>query len=1549
MLSAGFLSFILSPLELFLKVLMVFGLGICLALFGFLMAIWPVVIVSSFGFLPSPLIFFTVVSTSTLWVGLAFFLLIWYTRSFVQREFEIIKKVGPKHALWVDDSSWMTWSGTLSVRWTVAAFEVEDARLMGQFQARWLEALVGPGDFKNYYELCSVAWSSFIVHLHETYLPGPRVSLMFSIWSFNLLVAVYLKPLKKFWTLLRFYLVAAFTIFSLQPGATLFLVGFLFRISQFILSMFSRDFVEWVNWTFTVLVVELLNIVVEYHFVSRKWFNRSGFYPNSGKGSVVGVFTDTISKLAVVVSDIGLPHYIMGGKTTFDREHIQESLEIMKDAGWPINVSLCEPSRFGSGQAYADWIVSGTDWQQGIHNRKVYLDTALDPLRVKAVEWRRTEEYRTSENELKSVARYLKSPRYDYPDLELDDVWFLVGDIFRHSRITPFNYIIKMWEKKYALGSFMVDPQNPRKKHSRWKFISTIGYANFKKLWRRTFEIAPLLAPVAHVSVKDEALPPRKYLSDKVRTVIGSPLGQYIMSTVWNYSPNHNFKWRETPIKVGMPLNGYWMDHVFTAHSRCQIHYAGDMSEFDSTLSGKVQDLIKAVRKKGFEHHTDRERIARLIDINYEQVSRQLLNTTSSGDIYKKGTGLTTGHSSTSMDNSVGLVTLYLLAWKEITGLSAKEFKFYNELSCFGDDHLLSMAGNKPAAWNFRSIQAVMAKWGVTNNLEASGPLEMLSFLSKKVRSPTPADLADFKLAGVPRPRWAVYHERDKLVGKMVAKVKSMAPEYRLKRLISYLSLTAHHKDVYDMVTSIIFRTNTFRKYLKGPQNPKGMVVPSYQKVIQDWYKEDATFPENMIDEVTEQYHVDDSLLTYGSLTPIDSLLGALAVIPDFVNPAIFNMGYMTTLQSKLHRTVSWPVQLVALSNSAFGPAELTYMMRKTVYEFLDPSICVYVEQDANITTLLIRHWIFLWFKTLGAKAPSVFPLAAVVRQMANLQFTINGKLQLESRRFSFQIHDLFVVSLLSFIHVPDVLKPVGAINLPDINLLSEQVLFALQNLFWKSLPPNYSDVTPHLRKLDGEKTLVVSAPTGSGKSTALVKHTGIVVGHVYSKIIIVEPRSSIVKTIVPYVKNALQLDASGATSGMTLDQKSKFWYVTAQELLLHPSWYQSTSNTNLFILDECHVNEPAYELIKSELVRYKNHRMFVSATPDFSTLDPNSIVDVPLVSARLYNVHTSNVIRDDVMSKNDFVRHYVSDVLASIHTRPRSSVVLVFCTTLSMCYQLSEQCPRNNFVLSSGIIAIPQITPGTVIFSTSVADVGITLPNVDMVITSDIGFTVTHTLDESHEAYFRLSDNDLTQRCGRTGRTNNGSAVIVRCPKARFLKDISALSRDSTVFDLITAGIPLDTIVATHKSAVKSLLGLDDIPEARANATMDYALEQLSLYRSNLEPLLNERAKLLEIGTNDGSRSRPIDNARMGILMDSTSIPTQTFINSIVKVVRNLGLRSTANAEERAQLEEEVRVASLPLIGNIKSRLPYPDPDLGEWGMKPDEVSSYFDYVRNR
>ncbi|UWK02076.1 RNA-dependent RNA polymerase [Fusarium poae fusarivirus 2] len=1082
-------------------------------------------------------------------------------RGFVNREAQLVRQFGPEHALWVDSESWFSLRRHASV--VVAGIDPllgcpsEDIILSS------LRKVNGTHKLSGWYENSSLLWSSCILYAKTLMNFSP--TLWYAIGAFVFSHAF--KPVKSLMeNLQRAVKWGVYVVLLLATVSTSSLVSFVMVTSAVLSSLWHANFGGWyyrVKLELTILVVEAVNVWLEFNFTGIKWFSQEGFKVRKG---VTGkaYLADSLSKLGIVIADLGLPNYILSKQPqSYSAEDINSSLSVMKDLGWPINVELASPSRFASSSAYADWLVAGSSWQQGLHQRQMYADQILDPLRIKAVEFCRAPEYMSLENELESIARYFKSPRYDFPDLPLDDVWFLIGDIFKFSRLAPFNHIIRLWEKKYALGSFMVDPANPRKKYSRWKFISTIGYKSFKELWRKTFEVASLITPVAHVSVKGEALPPKKFLADKVRTVVGSPLGQYILSTVFNFYPNHNFRFESTPIKVGMPLNGFWFNKVYDRHSRCQVHFAGDFSDFDSTLSGNVREIIKAVRKRGFSSHKDVDRICKLIDLNYDQVNNQLLNTTSTGDIYGKGTGLTTGHSSTTMDNSIGSIVLYLMAWRELTGMDAQAFKHYVELDVFGDDHIISWLATSPVAWNFPNIQQVMSKWGLELREEASGKLENLPFLSKYVRRPNPTDVAEMKAAGVwSHGSWVVFHDKTRLLGKLVSKVKTMAPEYRLKRLLSYLSLTAHHKDVYDQLVTIITRTNSFAGILRSHR----FSIPSYGKVLQDWYTSNAVEPHQEMDEIDPSM-INAGLVSYGSVSIFDSVLGVLAQVPDIINPVLFNFGYLRAFQARGAHLFDWPFQLLEHTNNVWGPGELAFLMQRSPYSFLDPTIRSGAGRS-NLSTLMVRNFLFLQFKNAFRIPSLLVRLGSAHRKFAQVQFWLNGKVMDDVRSGELPIWQMVLVASLSLISLPDIFPWLADVSVPNIPLVIEKGFLSLSNFFWSSLPPNSADVVSYMESnayAPGVKPSI-AAPTGSGKSTALIKAISDHLPMNFSRVVVIEPRSAIVKGLVPYTQQQLALDSSGATSGMTLDTKAKVWYVTAQEALMHTKWWLWAPDT-LFVM----------------------------------------------------------------------------------------------------------------------------------------------------------------------------------------------------------------------------------------------------------------------------------------------------------------------------------------------------------------------------------------------
>jgi hypothetical protein len=1320
-------------------------------------------------------------------------------RGEIAKEKALARQFGVTRALWFEEAP--TIAGRVLLPVAMVGWDLVIppmwSTLLPWIRLQWPEA----PDFVSIEEIASVFWVGFITFL-DAITAGPNVlgvsfvcGIGLNFWRLHIFS---LGLLKKY---LRVVLVLI-TVIWLCDSTNL--VWFCLQALDFFTALKGGLVFTWLKWRVTHMVVWCTVAALSVSRMITKYtpekFSRISQKESANFASIV---REKLMQATIFVSDLGLPHYIRGTRPP-TKEGLQDSLDILRDLGWPVNVSILDSvDPVAAKHSFQEWVLCGTDWQQGIRNLQTYTDELLEPLREHAIEFRRTEEYATVDNELVSTSRYFHSPIYDYPDLEIDDVWYMVKDTFHNSKLTPMNYIIGMWEKKYGLGAFFRKPGS-RSKLSRKDFIRSIGgLGPFKRLWRRTFEFATIIVPVSAVSVKGEALGPNKWMNDKVRSIIGTPLVHYIMSTFWNYEPNHRFAWTTTPTKIGMPLNGYWLADLYHRHSRCQHHFAGDMSAFDSTITGKVVDIVKGVRKKGFENHRDYDRLCELIDVGYAQLDHQLLNTTSTGNIYKKGTGLTTGHSSTSMDNSLALLTLYLLAWKDITGLGAKEFKFFNELSDYGDDHVLSFLATKPAAWNFKNIQKTMARWGVTNRLEASGNLDRIPFLSKFSRRITAADKAEFDRHNLPYPKRVVFHDKDKLLGKMVARVKNPDPRYRAKRLLSYLSLTAHHNDLYNGIYRVLTRSSTMKRALRSMK----VSVPTYQKVLADWYHPSVQSATTSFDEEQVEAESVGRVFHYGQVGWFDTFLGAISIAPDVVNPALFNFGYDRVLQLQLRSWLEWPITFLVLQNSALSRGELNQVVRKTAYRSLIPDIHSANLELKDPSCFLLRHWGFMFYKYVSGSFSSSTWVSGIAFKMLNWQFVLNGTLGQDFAVFNWAYLDLVVICLLNLIPCPSGLSFMGAIVLPRVDLIWNAVTGWLFGLFWTNVPPNYRDLTHHLRALSPAKSpLLIESPTGTGKSTAMIKHISLTVGHLFNRIVVVEPRSLLVHTLVPFVRDHLNVDCTGRTSGIDFDKTRKVWYVTAQEALLHVG--EVLSPNNLIVVDEAHLEEPAYIVLK-EYLRASNLTWLMStATPTDNNRDV-ARSSIPLVVANIWNVHQAS---DSILgsSVRDCLNVFEEKVVDMVKNSWSRSKILVFHPSKARAKALAERLPRKTSLLNSDSMDIS----GQVIISTSVSDAGVTLPDVDFVVSLDFDITGVDTMGVVEWA--KLSAQTLSQRKGRTGRTNNGTFVCFQTPNLSLpLTSVIWADRHRSTRELLRSGIDLSCLgdfgMESLRSFITKEVGFED------------------------------------------------------------------------------------------------------------------------------------------
>jgi hypothetical protein len=1124
------------------------------------------------------------------------------------------------------------------------------------------------------------------------------------------------------------------------------------------------------------------------------------------------VWNQTTMEIGILLENVRLPSTIRTFADKVDVESIQDSNKILEELGWPKTVDVYPTQLFNEVPSkYSDELIGSFDFHAGVPRARFYVEAELQHLRDLAPLYMNSFEYATWQNELDATARYFKKVDFNYPDLGVDEVWLLLKPIFAKSSLTPFKYIVNKWEKRYGLGPFWRDNE---KKHARklprWKAIKMVGgFKNFLELWAKTFAHAPGVLPVAGVSVKGEALPPKKWMADKVRTIISAPLAHYILSTVWNYQPNHNFAYWKTPIKIGLPLNGANLSRLFEEHTFYQNHFAGDYSDFDSTLQKQVLELVKAVRKKGFEHHRDYAKICHLIDGNYKHLFDSTpLAFTSTGNIYRKNTGLSTGHSSTGMDNSISTVVLYLMLWKSITGLSAHEFRHFNKLSCYGDDHLLSWTSTSPPSWTKHNMISTAKSWGLTLRDEAPLAKDVLQmeFLSKSGRVPTAKDKLEFQAAKLPVPQVIVFHNGAKLIGKATAPIKNASYEYRLKRIISYLDLCAHHKDIYTELRKHADMLNSKVKVKR--------VLPTYEDILVKWYNPKSVV--RLDAEIDIEDDTDNKVLSYGNTGLVDQLLHALSIVPDLLNPVIFNQGYVDWLISRLGKRVAWPIHLIKAANDCSSTAHIQSIGRRTPYEWLvvNPHVYKY-STDVSMGGLLVKHWLFTIFKWPDSMTPkAVLYLRALTKKLSDLQFAINGKVWIDTYRAGVPLWDMSLVFLLSFI--PDVPAAgiLAPIVIPNPVVVVEQITQAIVAKIWHVVPPNLNELGHTLDWATSTvgSSILVTAPTGTGKSTSMIAFIMKHIGGRYTNVVVVSPRVLVAETTSTYMRDSYGIDCVAVTGSSPFARKAKLMYVTPVEVFLHPEW---NDNNTYFIVDECHLNEPLIAGAITYFKRIKASFLITTATPSKENVD---CVD-RVIELRLANVWSKTETRSkyfvpegpmSLISYSSWFTQYAHFATDIVRSTPAICRFLIFCPSIADCKNLEAMLPRKCCLLNSNNRVIDP--NATIFIATSVADVGLTLPDIDWMISSDI--TIDSSFKDKTSSIFktRLNTATLTQRAGRVGRTSNGYFSYFLLPSREnfsWMADTPSSSLLDKGYAMLAAGVPMSQVSVMLPEFIHEVMGV--------------------------------------------------------------------------------------------------------------------------------------------
>ncbi|QDW92695.1 RNA-dependent RNA polymerase [Rhizoctonia solani fusarivirus 1] len=1043
---------------------------------------------------------------------------------------------------------------------------------------------------------------------------------------------------------------------------------------------------------------------------------------------------------------------------------LKESLKRLKEMGYPVDdVEITEAIKgIAGGKFDKDWLLAGSNWRIHQPTIKTYVQHEFDRFRENIVKYKYSLTYANMDNQLESIARYFANPdiKFVTDKQVVTAVWDVLKPLYKDSKIMPSWAILKSWNKKFNVGVFASSEKRNKyggfRKLKRREWISRLGgLKETKKAFDDMIKYAYTVPTFAQFFTKLENLPPNKWLKDKIRTPVAAMLPQYLAQMTFAMEPNKRFLYEETPIKLGMPLKGSVMATLWERHSRFKHHFAGDCTAFDSTISGPVIELIKIIRKKGYEYHKEQRALEWLIDTTYERIEKAILVSANSGNVHQKGSGLMTGHASTSSDNSMVMVALYLAAWVKLTGRSAAEFKANNELSVYGDDHILSISELAPKVWNWNNIVKTMKGWNIEMREEVPSngkgvDLTEVPFLKKFCRKPSSTDKLEWKEAfgDLLPPKYITYHDPISLVGKAMADVTNNNPTYRVKRLQSFLYLCAHHREEYDRflygIERIFNRNPNVRRELKQH-------TPSYNRVLQTWYSDNRipiNEPEPSDGEEDFTTEEEGTIYMFGEIGWLEKFLNTMSLVPDLITPTFRALNGSEYAQKLMQDYLGWPKLLLQRTNNTYALGHLQGVLRNSPYEFL--STVVPVPVNVTTSSLLVRHWIFMSLRT--GKPRTFFGFFnGFQKKLLDLNFTLNGYVPNVTRTTYFPITNCILVAALSLINIPEtpfIDSLILKVKVPDLVGTLDDTLSSVSNYLLNKIPTSFRDIEAPL--LTSRQFLVV-APTGSGKSTDMVYYVHSIIRSSRPKVVVVVPRVNLAKGLQSYLSDRFVWTVGCWTGEDQINIESEVLFVTPGVVITHMDSF--FNKRYQWVFDECHLKELASVYLYNILLNSEEYVLFTTATPSEENIGRNKGPIVELPSSNPFTYTRENV---NVGESRDMSLDFLSAIKRRRMGAPAHAKILVFVDSFAEMDMMLNGLTGKSGSISSRGTSYDDTTQ--VIVATSSADVGVTVPNVDLVFTKD----VQRTGDTRGVMTRRLDDLLIKQRCGRTGRTSNGIAVVV-------------------------------------------------------------------------------------------------------------------------------------------------------------------------------------------
>lgn len=1112
----------------------------------------------------------------------------------------------------------------------------------------------------------------------------------------------------------------------------------------------------------------------------------------------------TVLRTITRLDNVRLPEIIQAAYRPPTLDSIRASYAFLADAGLTnvqaemVDTDSISEEYLAAWGSYKRWLLGVSSLRLGygfnIVSPRSWLPADFFP-EIEPNVWSTT--FTSWAREIKSFSRYysgvdkIKIDRAIFLDA-VDGAWPGIAEQYRNSQLTTVEELFRKWKKNFNMG-FLFLKQNLRtgrwRQVKRQEVIDAVGGKwPFIKIWEKVFKNAQTLITPGPVFTKAESLSMKKYLSGTVRTIFGVAFDQYVLTAPVVFGPDHNVKPFGGCSKVGMPITGVNFDKIWRLMTTREEVWAGDMTAFDSSINPCVMRIVAELRKKGFREdlpHKDYDRICQILDIATDNLISHPAGFKSSGEIAFKAQAPTTGHASTTPTNNMALIVGYVIAWRMVTGMRARTFFDHNTLVNYGDDHLLAF--DRVFGWHPSKAASKMLEIGMVMRDEAPEqnriptvdtplPKDMkswrdanLAFLKKKPLPLTPDIIQEMNVAGVKANiTWATCHDPIALIKKIKANVPSRSesdyadPTASYSALLSYMAMCAHHHDIYiKLARRSISMYNKVKHYNSehGKSKVKVPRPPTYNEVLIRWY--DGT-PLPNIDG--EEYEADDMFTVTAGPDHFGSFVRWISDFPTMLSPRYKNTRWADWLQLQLSESISWPITLIGKANGIARDIATTRMMvQRTPYSFLRAETLV--PGHETMGQLLPRHWLFMVYQRLVNNRKWFTPLDLVRSLDAfviTCQFMVTGRMVQSVVELDLHLMDTVVVYALS--HLTLDLGFDGVFKF--VPSPSELVGFLMTYIMSVLAPSGSIDLQPltaAMRRMlvQGQGKLLFSAPTGVGKTTKMMLHLSSMTNR---RLVVIVPRRAVAINVGEYMKDTFpEAGITIATEGYQPNPTFKICYTTPQMFSANPMLNQPD---NVVVLDEAHIDEPIYIVLRRYLLDTPNLVFFVTATPPD---DLRGVMHIEVPSVPSFKVVERVRQTDDLTS-------YVHEVAQIANGRPWGEKMLVFVPTKKKGEELAQKLRRSYCFLNSDV---PRADPNVdIIISTNVADAGLTIPDAVYVITSDCDIRVNLGVDEteSKARYGHLSRNTRTQRKGRTGRTCDGYFLFY---------ELAAFQRDELVWNI--------------------------------------------------------------------------------------------------------------------------------------------------------------------